>query len=212
MKGNQRRISPIMMNSDSVWQLGPNAYSKPTTALNILRETVMGRELFDFAFKEYSQRWMFKHPTPEDFFRTMEDASAVDLDWFWRGWFYTTGHGRRLSRQRRVVPDRHKGPGHREDVPAPAGGAAGRPTSRRSVTSRSIERPLVEQDEALQDFYNGYDEYQVLDLDREEHEKFATDLDDDERNLLRAGYHYYEMNFTNVGGLVTPAHPGTGVR
>jgi hypothetical protein len=74
----------------NVYQFGSNAYGKPGTALNILRETVMGRELFDYAFRTYSNRWMFKHPTPEDFFRTMEDASAMDLDWFWRGWFYTT--------------------------------------------------------------------------------------------------------------------------
>ena len=90
MSGDQDFISPIMSNPENVYQLGPNAYGKPATALNILRETIMGKELFDFAFKTYSQRWMFKHPTPEDFFRTMEDASAVDLDWFWRGWFYST--------------------------------------------------------------------------------------------------------------------------
>jgi len=90
MAGNQEFISPIMSNPENVYQLGPNAYAKPATALNILRETVMGREAFDHAFKTYAQRWMFKHPTPEDFFRTMEDASAIDLDWFWRGWFYTT--------------------------------------------------------------------------------------------------------------------------
>ena len=81
---------PIMTQSDSVLRLGPNAYTKPAAALNILREVIMGRELFDFAFKEYAQRWKYKRPTPADFFRTMEDASGVDLDWFWRGWFYTT--------------------------------------------------------------------------------------------------------------------------
>ncbi|RXG26848.1 M1 family metallopeptidase [Leeuwenhoekiella marinoflava] len=90
MGGNQDFISPIMSNPENVYQLGNNAYGKPATALNILRETVMGRDLFDYSFKTYAQRWMFKHPTPEDFFRTMEDASAVDLDWYWRGWFYTT--------------------------------------------------------------------------------------------------------------------------
>ena len=90
MSGDQDFISPIMSNPENVFQLGPNAYSKPATALNILRETIMGRELFDFSFKTYAKRWKFKHPTPEDFFRTMEDASAVDLDWFWRGWFYST--------------------------------------------------------------------------------------------------------------------------
>ncbi|PRX45824.1 M1 family metallopeptidase [Salegentibacter salegens] len=90
MKGNQKYIAPIMSNPENVYQLGNNAYGKPATALNILRETVMGHELFDHAYKTFAHRWMFKHPTPEDFFRTMEDASAVDLDWFWRGWFYTT--------------------------------------------------------------------------------------------------------------------------
>ncbi|WP_396178808.1 M1 family metallopeptidase [Flavobacterium sp.] len=92
MKGDQRGLEPIMTNSESIIQFGNNAYGKPATALNILRETVMGPELFDYAFKTYANRWKFKHPTPEDFFRTMEDASAVDLDWFWRGWFYSTDY------------------------------------------------------------------------------------------------------------------------
>ena len=92
MRGDVSGISPIMTNSESIKQFGNNAYGKPATALNILRETVMGRELFDYAFKTYCERWALKHPTPADFFRTMEDASAVDLDWFWRGWFYTTDH------------------------------------------------------------------------------------------------------------------------
>ncbi len=92
MSGDQNFIAPIMTKGLNTYQFGNNAYGKPATALNILRETVMGRELFDYAFRTYSQRWMFKHPTPEDFFRTMEDASAVDLDWYWRGWFYTTDY------------------------------------------------------------------------------------------------------------------------
>jgi hypothetical protein len=90
MDGDQSNISPIMTQGDNILQLGPNAYTKPAAGLYLLRETIMGHKLFDYAFKTYAQRWMFKHPTPEDFFRTMEDASAVDLDWFWRGWFYTT--------------------------------------------------------------------------------------------------------------------------
>ena len=90
MSGNQDYIAPIMTKGLNTYQFGNNAYGKPATALNILRETIMGHELFDYAFREYSHRWMFKHPTPEDFFRTMEDASAIDLDWYWRGWFYTT--------------------------------------------------------------------------------------------------------------------------
>ncbi len=92
MSGDQTGLEPIMTNSESIRQFGNNAYGKPATALNILRETIMGAELFDYAFKTYANRWKFKHPTPEDFFRTMEDASAVDLDWFWRGWFYTTDY------------------------------------------------------------------------------------------------------------------------
>ena len=90
MSGDQSTIAPIMSKGDHVYEFGNNAYGKPATALWILRETIMGKELFDHAFRTYSQRWMFKHPTPADFFRTMEDASGIDLDWFWRGWFYTT--------------------------------------------------------------------------------------------------------------------------
>ncbi|MBA4319354.1 MAG: aminopeptidase, partial [Flavobacterium sp.] len=92
MNGDQNFLEPIMSNSEGLIDFGSNAYGKPATGLNILRETIMGRELFDHAFKVYANRWKFKHPTPEDFFRTMEDASAVDLDWFFRGWFYTTDY------------------------------------------------------------------------------------------------------------------------
>ena len=92
MGGDQDFIAPIMTKGLNTYNFGANAYSKPATGLNILRETIMGRDLFDHAFRTYSQRWMFKHPTPEDFFRTMEDASAVDLDWFWRAWFYSTDY------------------------------------------------------------------------------------------------------------------------
>ncbi|TAE46552.1 MAG: M1 family peptidase [Cytophagales bacterium] len=90
MNSSPDQLVPIMTNSESIIQFGNNAYGKPATALNILRETIMGRELFDFSFKKYAQRWAFKHPQPADLFRTMEDASAVDLDWFWKGWFYGT--------------------------------------------------------------------------------------------------------------------------
>lgn len=90
MKLPKDQLEPIMTNSENIVRFGPNAYTKPATGLNILRETIMGRELFDFAFREYARRWAFKHPTPADLFRTMEDASGEDLDWFWRGWFYST--------------------------------------------------------------------------------------------------------------------------
>ncbi len=92
MGGDQSYVSPIMSQGDYVHQFGPNAYTKPAAGLYMLRQTIMGPELFDYAFRTYSKRWMFKHPTPADFFRTMEDASAMDLDWFWRGWFYTTDY------------------------------------------------------------------------------------------------------------------------
>lgn len=92
MSIDQKNLSPIMSQGDYVKNFGPNAYTKPAAGLYMLRQTIMGPELFDYAFRTYSQRWMFKHPTPADFFRTMEDASAMDLDWFWRGWFYTTDY------------------------------------------------------------------------------------------------------------------------
>src|SRR5215510_12179587 len=90
MKLPKDQLEPIMSNSENIVRFGPNAYTKPATGLNMLRETIMGRKLFDYAFKEYARRWAFKHPEPADFFRTMEDASGEDLDWFWRGWFYGT--------------------------------------------------------------------------------------------------------------------------
>ena len=90
MKLPKDQLEPIMTNSENIIGFGPNAYTKPATGLNMLRETIMGRDLFDYAFKEYARRWAFKHPTPADFFRTMNDASAENLDWFWRGWFYGT--------------------------------------------------------------------------------------------------------------------------
>ena len=183
MKGDRRRISPIMTNSDSVWQLGPNAYAKPTTALNILRETVMGRELFDFAFKEYAQRWMFKHPTPEDFFRMMEDASAVDLDWFWRGWFYTTEavdvslDSVEWFQVDTKDPDVETTFQREQDAQQPTNLSAQR-------NLEAIERTFVEQDEDLKDFYNAYDKFAGLDLDREDYDTYVATLDGKERELL----------------------------
>ncbi|MDG1172492.1 MAG: M1 family metallopeptidase, partial [Polaribacter sp.] len=127
MNGDQSKIAPIMTKGDNVYSFGSNAYGKPATALWILRETIMGPELFDHAFRTYSQRWMFKHPTPADFFRTMEDASGIDLDWFWRGWFYTTDvtdigiknvkkfHTKTKENQVRFIEDTTKGLGFGDD-------------------------------------------------------------------------------------------------
>ena len=83
MSGDQSIISPIMSNPENVFNLAPTVMQS-CNGTKYIKRTVMGEELFDYAFKTYAQRWMFKHPTPEDFFRTMEDASAVDLDWFGR--------------------------------------------------------------------------------------------------------------------------------
>jgi hypothetical protein len=192
---------PIMTNSESVLQFGNNAYGKPATALNILRETVLGRELFDFAFREYSRRWKFKRPMPADFFRSMEDASGVDLDWFWRGWFYTTDHvdisieGVRLYSLETRDPDVDKAARRREREAEP-----------RSLTQqRNAQLPKrVDQFPTLKDFYNTYDEFAVTERDREEYQKFLSTLTERERELLRTGMNFYVVDFKNVGGLVMP--------
>ena len=192
---------PIMTNSESVKQLGNNAYLKPATALNILRETVMGRELFDFAFREYSRRWKFKRPMPADFFRTMEDASGVDLDWFWRGWFYSTDHTDiSLDDVRHFTldtgnPEIEKALQRKQRSEAP-----------KTVSAERYEATpkVVEANPALADFYNRYDPLAVTDVDREAYQKFQAGLTDKEKALLAANKNFYVMDFTNVGGLVMP--------
>ena len=192
---------PIMTNSESVKQLGNNAYLKPATALNILRETVMGRELFDFAFREYSRRWKFKRPMPADFFRTMEDASGVDLDWFWRGWFYSTDHTDiSLDDVRHFTldtgnPEIEKALQRKQRAEAP-----------KTVSAERYENTpkVVEANPALADFYNRYDPLTVTDVDREAYQKFLAGLTDKEKALLSANKNFYVMDFTNVGGLVMP--------
>ena len=153
MKGDKSNISPIMTNSESIHQFGNNAYGKPATALNILRETIMGRELFDHAFKTYAQRWMFKHPTPVDFFRTMEDASAVDLDWFWRGWFYSTDHVDISMDDVQWFQISTKDP----TIEKPLAEAKANEFPEDISTTRNkkdIERTYAEEDNSLYDFYN----------------------------------------------------------
>ncbi len=192
---------PIMTNSESILQFGHNAYGKPATALNILRETIMGRELFDFAFKEFSRRWMFKRPEPGDFFRTMEDASSVDLDWFWRGWFYTTNHvdlaieGVRLLDLDTLDPDIEKA----EDK-------AARDLEPEDITEErnSDLKKRTERFPELVDFYNHYDPLDVTVKDREEAKRLLEALNDDERALLKTQRLFYAIDFRNVGGLVMP--------
>lgn len=203
MKGDKSRIVPIMTNSESIHQFGNNAYGKPATALNILRETVMGRELFDHAFKEYANRWKFKHPEPADFFRTMEDASAVDLDWFWRGWFFTNEHvdigldrvvwyqiddrdpDKALAFRTMKDEERNRGMNYERNL-------------------EDIPETRIEKDPSLEDFYTDGGRYEVTELDRKEYQDFLAKLSDEERAVLESGDQYYELTFSNHGGLVMP--------
>lgn len=198
---------PIMTQSDSVLQLGPNAYAKPTVALTILRETILGRELFDFAFKEYARRWRFKRPTPADFFRTMEEATGVDLDWFWRGWFYTTDHVDisldRIWKLRLDTedPDIDFDRRRQEEAAKPI-----HPSAR--ANSAEGRRTWVELNPGMRDFYDENDEYTVTNKERNEYRQFLADLEDWERVALQRAVeedsHYYVLEFSNLGGLVMP--------
>ena len=201
VSGPKEEMVPIMTNSESVLQFGNNAYGKPATALNILRETVMGRELFDYAFKEYSRRWAFKHPSPADLFRTMEDASGVDLDWFWRGWFYTTDHvdialkdvqWYQMSTQN---PDIEKP--FQEVKAAEADAHIGKPRN-------SVIRTMVDEVPETRDFYNSYNPYTVSEADREAYNRYRDRLTAEEASLLDAGHHFYGLTFENQGGLIMP--------
>lgn len=203
MRGDKKFISPIMTNSESIWQFGNNAYGKPATALNILRETVMGRELFDFAFKTYCERWKFKHPTPADLFRTMEDASGVDLDWFWRGWFYSTDyvdisldyvkHFELNSNN----PDVEKA----ENKKA----ADSKPQFIGDIRNKdAIKQTVNERDTLIDDFYAKRNLYEVDRLDKKEYEEFQAKLTPEQKKLLESKKQFYELAFTNKGGLVSP--------
>jgi hypothetical protein len=203
MKGDKTGISPIMTNSESILQFGNNAYGKPATALNILRETIMGRELFDYSFKTYSERWAFKHPTPADFFRTMEDASAVDLDWFWRGWFYTNDHVD-ISLDKVNWFKINTGDPEIEN-----------PISKNQLENKKtyvgisrnqslIPKTVTEFDDQSIDFYTTYDPFKTDILDKEDHRNYMKNLDADEKEILKSNKNYYELQFSNIGGLVMP--------
>ena len=199
---------PVMTNSESVVQFGPNAYTKPTAALAVLREAVMGRELFDHAFREYAQRWKFKRPTPADFFRTMEDASGVDLDWFWRGWFYTTDHVDVAVTAVREYQISSQDP-EKEFPLAREAFARDYPQVVSEPLNRAEGRPLrIERYPELKDLYNEQDEFTVTNKDRNEYQDFRKGLKDWERETLdravKAGEYLYFVDFRNVGGLVTP--------
>jgi len=198
---------PVMTQSDSVLRLGPNAYSKPATALNILRETIMGRELFDFAFKEYSRRWEFKRPTPSDFFRTMEEASGIDLDWFWRGWFYTTDHVD-ISLERVYQMEMNT---ENPDIDFAREREDDKAFSPSLFSERNRDagmRTWVERNTDVRDFYDENDEFTVTNKERNAYNSFLEGLEDWEREVLDRAVseerNYYLVEFANKGGLVMP--------
>lgn len=192
---------PIMTQSDSVLQFGNNAYAKPATALNILRETVLGRELFDFAFKEYARRWQFKRPEPADFFRTMEDASGTDLDWFWRGWFYSTDHVDIGIENVRLYQINTQNPEVEKEIQRRA--ANSQPRTLSQLRNEALPKRL-EQYPSLRDMYNDFDQYEVTEKDKADYQKFLESLTDKEKQLLSSNYFFYVVDLKNIGGLVMP--------
>jgi hypothetical protein len=203
MKMPKNQLEPIMTNSENIIMFGPNAYAKPATALNVLRETVMGRELFDYAFKTYAKRWAFKHPTPEDLFRTMEDASAVDLDWFWRGWFYGT---------EAVDVSLDSVKYYRLNTKNPAlEGTGDRAAYEHNLENISTTRNkaagmqfAVEADTSLQDFYSKWDRFGATPMTTKSYQDMYAGLSPDEKKFYDSKSYFYELTFSNKGGLVTP--------
>ena len=213
MKLPKDQLEPIMTNSENIIQFGPNAYSKPATGLNILRETIMGRGLFDYSFKEYAKRWAFKHPTPADLFRTMEDASGEDLDWFWRGWFYSTDPcdiSLDSVKWAKLTLDGSN--------TMPTGNV--KPTSLKPILNsfddiskiRNREDKKIvfatDADTSLRDFYWQYDRGMVK-VDTSKVEVTATTVSTDtftneQKTALAGNKNMYELTFSNKGGLVMP--------
>jgi hypothetical protein len=210
MKLPKDQLEPVMTNSENIVRFGPNAYSKPATALNILRETIMGRELFDYAFKEYARRWAFKHPTPADLFRTMEDASGEDLDWFWRGWFYSTDPCDISLDSVKVARPDFKG-----TIPKPTSVAArvDKPAVNAfedlsKIRNREDKRIVfyTDKDQNARDFYWRYDRgMEKVDTTAQQPE-FGRQIEalSSEEQAKYAGKYFYEVNFSNKGGLVMP--------
>ncbi|MGC1240861.1 MAG: M1 family metallopeptidase [Chryseosolibacter sp.] len=188
MKGDESLMRPLMTNSEQVVQLGAEQYTKAATALYILRETVMGKELFDMAFKEYSERWAFKHPMPSDFFRTMEDASAVDLDWFWKGWFYTTDvNDQTLEEVKwfKLETDESR-------------------LENKGVTARQGDLSSGSSAAEGNDFNSGPQPLRLVDTDRRLYGEFLSRVDDREIRAKLQNKNIYEVTISNKGGLVMP--------
>ncbi|UTW57772.1 M1 family metallopeptidase [Kordiimonas sp. SCSIO 12603] len=204
MKSNTQ--VPIMTQSDSVLRLGPNAYTKPAAALNILRETILGRELFDYAFKEYSMRWKHKRPTPSDFFRTMEEASGVDLDWFWRGWFFSTDHVDisldRIYKMRMDTKDPDIDYARRREE------EHAKPTSLTNIRNKEVGKTWVELNPDVKDFHDENDRWTVTNQQRNKYNSFLKGLKPWERKVFDRAVsedkNYYVLEFSNKGGLVMP--------
>ena len=213
MKLPKDQLEPIMTNSEDIVGFGPNAYSKPSTGLNILRETVMGRELFDYAFKEYARRWAFKHPTPADFFRTMQDASGEDLNWFWRGWFYSTEvcdislDSVKYARPdfNGQLPPRFRDTTVMQALAKPQVNAFEDVSKVRNRTDPNIHF-LTDVDTSLRDFYWKYDR----NMEPYDTAKYAVSMPspaeqvDDATKEKLANKYFYELSFSNKGGLVMP--------
>lgn len=220
MKLPKEQLEPIMTNSENIVLFGPNAYSKPATGLNILRETIMGRELFDYAFKEYARRWAFKHPTPADLFRTMEDASAEDLDWFWRGWFYSIDNcDIAIDTVKHAVYDPSQMPasmptGGRGGAQNAGGGKLAKPMLNEFEDISKIRNRedknivfLVDADTTLRDFYWRYARGLVAydsTIKVTPANPSMPDALSDEEKAKYANTHLYEITFSNKGGLVMP--------
>ena len=199
---------PIMTNSESIVQFGPNAYSKPAAALAVLRELVMGRELFDHAFREYANRWKFKRPTPADFFRTMEDASAVDLDWFWRGWFYGTDHVDIAVGEIREYQVSSQDPDIEFPLNRQSWDDRYPPSETAARDAAEGRRTRVERRPHLKDFYDENDRFVPTNKDRNDYKDFRAKLKPWELatfdRAVKAGEYVYFVDFRNVGGLVSP--------
>ena len=203
MSSNKDTQVPIMTNSESLTHFGENAYTKVTIALNILRETILGRDLFDYAFKTYANRWMFKNPSPADFFRTMEDASSIDLDWFWRGWFYSIDHVDIAHTNIKWFKFDTKNPDVEKQLQKDS--RAVEPINI-TVLRDEAEIPIraVDADASLVDFYNQYDPLDIGKKDSTDYQEYLDNLELDDIELLNSNYNYYQLTFKNLGGLVMP--------
>jgi aminopeptidase N len=185
MKGDKTQMRPVMATADNQsTNHGPNGYTKPAAALTLLRETVMGKELFDKAFKEYAQRWAFKQPKPADFFRTMEDASAVDLDWFWRGWFFTTDN---------------------VDVEVSDVKWFQLKTDKANPENKNIKAKTGDLNaQSSNDFSAGPQPFTLINTPDNVYGEFKNKIDDNAIRGKLEGKNIYQIKFKNVGGLVTP--------